>query len=97
MIGLFISFIFYIILRLNAVQLFINVHDDEILNDPYLFSTGEERFCTKATIFLYYLKLLIYPATLICDYSYNSIPPKHFTDLEFIVSLILNITFVSLE
>ncbi len=94
MIGLFISFIFYIILRLNAVQLFINVHDDEILNDPYLFSTGEERFCTKATIFLYYFKLLIYPATLICDYSYNSISPKHFTDLEFIVSLILNITFV---
>lgn len=88
---LFSSFMLYLLARFNAVNVGRTVIDTEILNNPYAFATGEEQFATKATILLYYLKLLFYPAVLVCDYSYSSIPYKHFSDWEFIASLIVNL------
>src|SRR5690606_35001990 len=56
----------------------------------------EEKFATKVFIFLKYLVLSVFPAKLTSDYSYNSIPYRHFADAGFIVSLLLNLALVVL-
>lgn len=47
----------------------------------------ESRLATAILILGYYIKLLIIPYPLICDYSYNSIPFTHFSDLYVLLSL----------
>lgn len=90
MLGLFGFSLLYMGLRLNAVSIAAGVPDTEILNDPYLFATGEERFATKIFILLKYLILAFFPKNLTSDYSYASIAYRHYADLGFILSLILN-------
>ncbi len=88
------TLLFYFLMRFNAVDLKVSAPDNEVLNNAYLFATGEERFCTKIAVLLYYLKLLIFPKTLVCDYSYNVLALKHFTSWEFIFSLVLNLSLI---
>lgn len=90
MLGLFGFSLLYMGLRLNAVSIAAGVPDTEILNDPYLFATGEERFATKIFILLKYLILAFFPKNLTSDYSYASIAYRHYADFGFILSLILN-------
>lgn len=94
MLFLFSSFIIYLFIRFNAVNVGRTVVDTEILNNPYAFASGEEQFATKATILLYYLKLLFYPAVLLCDYSYSVISYKHFTDWAFIFSILIHLSLL---
>lgn len=86
--------LFYLAMRLLAVKLKPGVPDTEILNNPYLLATGEERFCTKAYVLLKYLILQTFPKTLSSDYSYNTIIYRHFTSWDFIASLIIHIGMV---
>lgn len=81
----------YLGMRLNAVRLKPGVPDTEILNNPYLLATGEERFCTKVFVLLKYLLLQVFPHPLSSDYSYDSITYRHFTSWDFILSLALHI------
>lgn len=94
MLSLFGTSLFYLLMRFNSIDLQFNEQDNEVLNNAYLYATDEERFCTKISIFLYYLKLLIFPKTLVCDYSYNVIAFKHFTSWEFIFSFVLNLIVI---
>ncbi|MGE0568420.1 MAG: tetratricopeptide repeat protein, partial [Bacteroidia bacterium] len=87
----FLAILFYYFLRLNATNLGLNRDTHEILNNSYLMATGEELFCTKITVLLYYLKLLVLPLNLVCDYSYNSVEFIHFSDWEFVFSFILHL------
>ncbi|HOZ87272.1 MAG TPA: glycosyltransferase family 39 protein [Bacteroidia bacterium] len=96
MMGLFTFSLLYIGLRLNAVSIAAGIPDKEILNDPYLLANGEEKFATKIFILLKYLVLAVFPKNLTSDYSYDSIPYKHFTDPEFIISLLLNLSLIVL-
>ncbi|MBL7917060.1 MAG: hypothetical protein JNM96_01595 [Bacteroidia bacterium] len=93
-IALYGTLLFYFLMRFNAIDLKVSVPDNEVLNNAYLYATGEERFSTKIAVLLYYLKLLIFPKTLVCDYSYNVLELKHFTSWEFIFSLLLNLTLI---
>lgn len=95
-IGLFVSALIYIGIRLCVVNITPGVPDTEILNNPYLLANGEEKFATKVFIFLKYLVLSVFPAKLTSDYSYNSIPYRHFADAGFIVSLLLNLILLGL-
>ncbi len=63
----------------------------EILNNPFAYCKGfEERYATIIYTFLLYIKLLIFPHPLSHDYYYNQIPYVKFSDVGFIISLILN-------
>ena len=88
---LFFVMLFYIAMRWMAVKLKPGVPDTEILNNPYLLATGEERFCTKTYVLLKYLLLQIFPHPLSSDYSFNSILYRHFSSWDFILSLIVHI------
>jgi protein O-mannosyl-transferase len=96
MIGLFAFSLLYIGLRLNAVSIAAGVPDKELLNDPYLLANGEEKFATKIFVLLKYIVLAVFPKNLTCDYSYDSIPYRHYMDFGFILSLLLNLTLLIL-
>ena len=91
---LFFILLFYIGMRWMAVKLKPGVPDTEILNNPYLLASGEERFCTKVYVLLKYLILQSFPHPLSSDYSFDSIVYRHFTSWDFILSLVLHICFV---
>ncbi len=88
---LFFVTLFYLGMRLVAVKLKPGVPDTEILNNPYLLATGEEKLMSKAFVLLNYLRLCIFPQTLSSDYSYNTIEYRHFTSIDSIVSIFLHI------
>lgn len=92
----FFILLFYLGMRLVAVKLKPGVPDTEILNNPYLLATGEERFMSKAYVLLKYLKLCIFPHPLSSDYSYNTIEYRHFTSWDSILSIILHLALAFL-
>ncbi|MGZ3932376.1 MAG: tetratricopeptide repeat protein [Bacteroidia bacterium] len=94
MIWLFGSCLLYLGMRFNAVVLKPGVPDTEILNNPYLLANGEERFCSKAYVLLKYFTLCWMPHPLSSDYSYKSLLYRHFTDWDFILSVVLHIALV---
>lgn len=94
MIWFYASFLLYLGLRLNAVVLKPGVPDNEILNNPYLLATGEERFCTKAYVLLKYFTLCWMPHPLSSDYSFNTILYRHFTSWDFWASLAINFSLL---
>ena len=69
----------YLAIRAGVVG-FTSVESPELLNNPYLLATGEERLATKLFVLLKYLGLLIWPHPLAADYSYNQIPYRGFGD-----------------
>lgn len=87
----FFVLLMYLGMRLIAVKLKPGVPDTEILNNPYLLATGEERFMSKAYVLLKYLKLCLIPHPLSSDYSYNTIEYRHFTSWDSILSIILHL------
>lgn len=86
--------LFYLAMRLVAVKLKPGVPDTELLNNPYLLADGQERFCTKAYVLFKYLTLLFFPHPLSSDYSYNTIIYRHFTDWDFIASIVIHLALV---
>ncbi len=92
MIWLYGAFLFYLGLRLNAVVLKPGVPDTEILNNPYLLASGEQKFFTKAYVLLIYIMKLIWPHPLSSDYSYNTIEYRNLFSWDAWVSIILHLT-----
>jgi tetratricopeptide (TPR) repeat protein len=88
----FFIMLFYLGMRLVAVKLKPGVPDTEILNNPYLLATGEERFMTKAFVLLKYIGLCWFPHPLTSDYSFNTIQYRHFTSWDSILSIVLHIS-----
>ncbi len=88
----FFIMLFYLGMRLIAVKLKPGVPDTEILNNPYLLATGEERFMTKALVLLKYFGLCWFPHPLTSDYSFNTILYRHFTSWDSILSIVLHIS-----
>jgi tetratricopeptide (TPR) repeat protein len=94
MVVLFGFTLIYLAMRLYSVNMAPGVADTEILNNPFLLATGEEKFATKVLILLKYLKLTFFPHPLISDYSYNSIIYRHFTDWDFILSAFIHTAMI---
>ncbi|MES2703868.1 MAG: tetratricopeptide repeat protein [Bacteroidota bacterium] len=68
----------------------------EVLNNPYLFAKGDQKAATGIATTLDYLKLLIFPHPLSADYSFATIPYKHFSHPMVWLSLIVHIGLVIL-
>ena len=68
--------------------------DNEVLNNPYLFTVGHQKLATEIATSLNYLKLLIFPHPLSADYSYDSIPYRDFTSDLVWLSLLVHAALV---
>jgi tetratricopeptide (TPR) repeat protein len=78
----------YLAIRGGVVG-FGSVESPELLNNPYLLATADERLATKLFVLLRYLWLLIWPHPLAADYSYNQIPYRSFADLEVWIAILV--------
>jgi tetratricopeptide (TPR) repeat protein len=67
-----------------------------LTTDPYLMATAGQKIATILFVLLEYLRLMVWPAPLIFDYSYNHIPYKSLTDTSVILSLILHLSLLLL-
>lgn len=52
----------------------------EVLNNPYVYASTQEKFATKIFVLFNYLKLMFVPHPLSADYSYNTIPYRNFSN-----------------
>jgi hypothetical protein len=84
----------YLTLRLYAVNMAPQVPDTEVLNNPFLYASGQEQFATKVYVLLRYLKLFFIPHPLVSDYSYNTIAFRNFTSWDFILSLLIHLSLL---
>jgi protein O-mannosyl-transferase len=75
---------FWILGRYNANVSGIGFIDNPLAQKGLSF---ESRIATAILILGYYLRLLLVPYPLICDYSWNSIPFTHFSDPYVLISL----------
>lgn len=89
-----IAVVSYLFLRLSAVNTLVSMPDTEVLNNPFLFASGSEAFATKLTIQLKNLQLMLWPHTLISDYSYNAVPYATFSDIAVWVSILLHLALL---
>ncbi len=70
----------FLVLR-NAVAPFSHsTGSEEILNNPFLYADGGERWASIIYLLLWNLKLLILPYPLSYDYSFNQFPYRNFGD-----------------
>lgn len=97
-IPLYASLLFFCIsimaLRFSSVTLWTNVFDTEILNNPFLFASGEQQFATKIFILLKYLRLQLLPHPLISNYSFNAITLRNFASWDFWLSLLVHLYLI---
>lgn len=63
----------------------------DVLNDYYLFAKGDEKSATQYYILLKYLTLQLFPYPLSSDYSFKSIPFRHFSSPEVIASIVIHL------
>ena len=61
----------------------------DIMDDPYLFATWDEKYATIAYTIGKYFELLVFPHTLSSDYSFNQIPLIKWTDFKAWFSLVV--------
>jgi len=69
--------VLYVALRFSVVSVKGSGEDDEILNNPYLLASPNQKIATEIATLLNYLKLLVFPYPLSADYSYNQVPYKN--------------------
>ena len=86
----------YFMIRFSIVVAKTGIPDTELLNNPYLLARGDQMKATKVFVWLKYFVLLFFPYVLSSDYSYNSIPYRHFTSPEVWLSLAIYISLVVL-
>jgi tetratricopeptide (TPR) repeat protein len=90
----FVVAVVYIVIRVSTVGLGSDAGSSDVLNNPFLFATDIEKIATKLLILDRYLWLLIHPAILSSDYSYNTIPYTDFTDIYVWISLLILIGMI---
>ena len=78
----------YLAIRGSVVG-FSSVESTELLNNPYLLATSQEKWASKLFVLLKYLGLLCWPHPLAADYSYNQIPYRSFTDPEVWIAILV--------
>ena len=88
------ALVIYFMIRFSIVVAKTGIPDTELLNNPYLLARGDQMKATKVFVWLKYFILLFFPYVLSSDYSYNSIPYRHFTSPEVWLSLAIYISLV---
>lgn len=91
----FIAIIGYTFFRLSISDVPISKVD--IMNDPYLLATAEQKYATIFLILGKYLSLLFLPISQCIDYGYNQIPYVSFSNISSLISLIIYIGLTTLS
>lgn len=86
-------FLFYFILRVDAVGLSVK-ESPEVLNNPYMYATATEKLGSKIYMPWNYLRLLFWPDPLSSDYSYNHYPYRKLFDPMVLASLFIHLGMV---
>jgi protein O-mannosyl-transferase len=86
----------YLLLRYNAVTAAAAGAEQNVMNNPYLYASAAQKLASEILVLLDYLKLLIYPGSLVSDYSYKQIPYCDFSNLLVWVSILVNCVLVGL-
>jgi len=68
----------------------------EVLNNPYLFATPDQKIATEISSSLYYLKFLFWPHPLSADYSYAQIPYKDWGHWSVALSILVHGSLIGL-
>ena len=66
----------------------------DVLNDYYMYAKGDETKATQIYILLKYFLLQVFPYPLASDYSFKTIPFRHFSSPEVIASILLHLGMV---
>ncbi|WP_207429025.1 tetratricopeptide repeat protein [Pedobacter sp. SYSU D00535] len=64
----------------------------EVLNDPYLYATVQQKAASIIATWIEYLRVLFYPFKLSSDYSYSTFPYRSFSDAKVWMSLAVWVT-----
>lgn len=78
----------FLVIRFKVIG-FHKIEETEILNNPFLIMTFQEKYATIFETLLKYGSLLIFPYPLSHDYSFNQIPATSFSSLRVLLSLVL--------
>ncbi|OFZ09264.1 MAG: hypothetical protein A3D92_12240 [Bacteroidetes bacterium RIFCSPHIGHO2_02_FULL_44_7] len=81
----------YLLIRVNTVGLGSSQNQADILNDPYLFASGVERFATETAILLKYFALQVFPHPLSADYSFKTIEYRNLGSWDFWASVVFHL------
>jgi len=89
--ALVFSLIIYFIIRKYALGFMVsnNVVEKELLNNPFVFATTNEKYATIIYTWFIYLKLLIFPHPLTHDYYPKQIELITFTNLKAFGALLI--------
>ena len=85
----FITIVGYTFFRLSISD--VPSSKTDIMNDPYLLATIEQKYATISLILGKYLSMLFLPISQCIDYGFNQIPYVHFSDMSSLISLVIYI------
>lgn len=61
----------------------------DVLNDPYMYATAQQKIASKIAVLNEYLRVLLFPSSLSSDYSYNHFPYLTFGNWQVWLSLVI--------
>jgi hypothetical protein len=79
----------YMAIRIKSVGIPHNVPSDEILNNPYMLATHNQKIASEIFVLGRYLYMLFFPYPLSSDYSYATLPYRNFSDPMVIGTILL--------
>lgn len=92
MLPIAVIFVLYIIIRYQVIgYLFGQLETDDLMNDPFLYMNGGEKFATIFFTLLKYLGLSVFPHPLTHDYYPFHIPTMTFGNIWVILSVLLHV------
>jgi hypothetical protein len=83
----------YLYARYQAVG-FASIEQTTVLNDPFFFASGPEKWATKVFILLKYFILQVWPNPLTYDYTYAQVSYRKWLDPLVIASVALHVGLV---
>ena len=94
LIPFFIPFALYLLLRFSSVSAMAEGAASNVMNNPYLLATGLQQCASEILVLFRYILLLVFPAVLSSDYSYNQLPYTSFANPYVWLSLLIYIGMI---
>ncbi len=85
----------YVVVRLLVMPQRSVFSDNDIQINPYAMAHGTQKLATEIATLLQYLRMMVFPHPLSCDYSYNQLPYVDFSDYTVWVSLVVHLLLLA--
>lgn len=83
--------VLYFLLRMASVTEAPEGAAGNVLNNPYLFATAAQKLASQFLVLLRYVQLLVLPAVLCADYSFNALPYADFSSPAVWLAIVLHV------